>query len=249
VGAFGKLPWENDLDHKSSRLLIRWLNSTPGESPATILTKTNNKNSCLDWISSKICTLPNGVVAGTEPRFPCSRMRHPPVRKSKREIDPLMWSGKITTRARSGARAQRASRANPSARRRRTPQRDIRNRAWGGGFVAKSSMLRRSTRVIRGTKTKKEKKPVRKPGCGGSALTRLRPIRQAREKKMRHGPQRCSSTKKEICQWQMDRASAHRLGKINNVRNEKSAAGTKSRPRAKDTEENRPNRTQQLDLL
>jgi hypothetical protein len=96
---------------------------------------------------------------------------------------------------------------------------------------------------------RRKKKPVRKSGRGGSALTRLRPIRPAREKKMRHGPRRCSSTEKEIRQWQMDRASVHRLGKINNVRNEKSAAGTKSRPRAKDTEENCPNRTQQLDLL
>jgi hypothetical protein len=37
---FRKLPWENDLDHKSSRLSIRWLNSTTGESPATILTQS-----------------------------------------------------------------------------------------------------------------------------------------------------------------------------------------------------------------
>jgi hypothetical protein len=117
VDVFEKLPWKNDLDHKSSRLSIRWLNSTPGESPATILTKTNNKNSCLDWISSKICTLPNGAVAKTEPRFPCSRMRHPPVTNPNGKIDPLMRSGKITTRVRSGARAQRASRANPSAKR------------------------------------------------------------------------------------------------------------------------------------
>jgi hypothetical protein len=43
VSVFGKLPRENDLDHKSSRLSIRWLNGTPGESPATILTKTNKK--------------------------------------------------------------------------------------------------------------------------------------------------------------------------------------------------------------
>jgi hypothetical protein len=40
VGVFGKLPWENELDHKSSRLSIRWLNSTTGESPATILTQS-----------------------------------------------------------------------------------------------------------------------------------------------------------------------------------------------------------------
>jgi hypothetical protein len=44
VSVFGKLPRENDLDHKSSRLLIRWLNGTPRESPATILTKTNKKS-------------------------------------------------------------------------------------------------------------------------------------------------------------------------------------------------------------
>jgi hypothetical protein len=39
VGVFEKLPWENNLDHKFSRLLIRWLNSTPGESPTTIHTQ------------------------------------------------------------------------------------------------------------------------------------------------------------------------------------------------------------------
>jgi hypothetical protein len=38
VGVFGKLPRENDLDHKSSRLSIRWLNSTPGIQPATNFT-------------------------------------------------------------------------------------------------------------------------------------------------------------------------------------------------------------------
>jgi hypothetical protein len=35
VGVFGKLPRENDLDYESSRLLIRWLNSTSGTPPAT----------------------------------------------------------------------------------------------------------------------------------------------------------------------------------------------------------------------
>jgi hypothetical protein len=39
MGVFGKLPRENDLDHKSSRLLIRWLNSTPGILPAMIHTQ------------------------------------------------------------------------------------------------------------------------------------------------------------------------------------------------------------------
>jgi hypothetical protein len=34
VGVFEKLPWENDLDHESSTLLIRWLNNTPGIQPA-----------------------------------------------------------------------------------------------------------------------------------------------------------------------------------------------------------------------
>jgi hypothetical protein len=35
---YGKLPWENDLDHKSSKLSIRWLNSTPGIQPITNFT-------------------------------------------------------------------------------------------------------------------------------------------------------------------------------------------------------------------
>jgi hypothetical protein len=36
VGVFRKLPRENDLDHESSRFLIRWLKSTTGIQPATI---------------------------------------------------------------------------------------------------------------------------------------------------------------------------------------------------------------------
>jgi hypothetical protein len=39
VGVFGKLPWKNNLDHKYPRLSIRWLNSTPGKSPAIITLK------------------------------------------------------------------------------------------------------------------------------------------------------------------------------------------------------------------
>jgi hypothetical protein len=35
VGVFGKLPRENDLDNKSSKLLIRWLKSTTRIQPAT----------------------------------------------------------------------------------------------------------------------------------------------------------------------------------------------------------------------
>jgi hypothetical protein len=38
AGVLGKLPRENDLDHESSRLSIRWLNSTPGIQPASIMT-------------------------------------------------------------------------------------------------------------------------------------------------------------------------------------------------------------------
>jgi hypothetical protein len=40
MGVFEKLPRENDLDHKSLRPLIRWLNSTTGETPATIQSHT-----------------------------------------------------------------------------------------------------------------------------------------------------------------------------------------------------------------
>jgi hypothetical protein len=36
VCVFRKLPQKNNLDHESSRLSIRWLNSTPGIQPATI---------------------------------------------------------------------------------------------------------------------------------------------------------------------------------------------------------------------
>jgi hypothetical protein len=36
VGVFEKLPRENDLDHESSGLSIRWLNSIPEIQPATI---------------------------------------------------------------------------------------------------------------------------------------------------------------------------------------------------------------------
>jgi hypothetical protein len=44
VGVFVKLLQENDLDHESSRLLIRWLKSTAGIQPATIHTEKCNKN-------------------------------------------------------------------------------------------------------------------------------------------------------------------------------------------------------------
>jgi hypothetical protein len=39
IDVFGKLPRENNLDHKSSRLSIWWLNSTPGIQPATTHTQ------------------------------------------------------------------------------------------------------------------------------------------------------------------------------------------------------------------
>jgi hypothetical protein len=39
MGVFRKLPRENDLDHKSSKLSIRWLNSTPEILPAMIHTQ------------------------------------------------------------------------------------------------------------------------------------------------------------------------------------------------------------------
>jgi hypothetical protein len=38
VGVFEKLPWENDLDRESSRLLIRRVNATPEIQPASIKT-------------------------------------------------------------------------------------------------------------------------------------------------------------------------------------------------------------------
>jgi hypothetical protein len=38
VGVFEKLLWENNLDHKSSRLSKRWLKSTPEIQPATNFT-------------------------------------------------------------------------------------------------------------------------------------------------------------------------------------------------------------------
>jgi hypothetical protein len=44
VGVFGKLPLENDLDHKSSRLSIRWLNSTPGIQLAKLHTQTKSQS-------------------------------------------------------------------------------------------------------------------------------------------------------------------------------------------------------------
>jgi hypothetical protein len=47
VGVFGKLLRENDLDHKFLRLSIRWLNSTPGESPAIIHTTEPKEKSKL----------------------------------------------------------------------------------------------------------------------------------------------------------------------------------------------------------
>jgi hypothetical protein len=53
VGVLGKLPRENDLDHESSRLSIRWLNSTPGIQPASIMTTptaidNQNRNSTIE---------------------------------------------------------------------------------------------------------------------------------------------------------------------------------------------------------
>jgi hypothetical protein len=44
VGVFRKLPRKNDLDHKSSRLLIRWLNSTPGIQPAKLHTQPKSQS-------------------------------------------------------------------------------------------------------------------------------------------------------------------------------------------------------------
>jgi hypothetical protein len=43
VGVFEKLPRGNDLDHKSSRLLIRWLKCTPRRVPAKIHTKIHKE--------------------------------------------------------------------------------------------------------------------------------------------------------------------------------------------------------------
>jgi hypothetical protein len=54
MGVFEKLPQKNDLDHKFSILSIRWLNSTPGESPATILTKTNKKTAALIGFQARL---------------------------------------------------------------------------------------------------------------------------------------------------------------------------------------------------
>jgi hypothetical protein len=45
VGEFVKLPRENDLDHESLRLLIRWLKSTAEESPATNFTPREQHSS------------------------------------------------------------------------------------------------------------------------------------------------------------------------------------------------------------
>jgi hypothetical protein len=43
---FEKLPRENNLDHKFLRLLIRWLNSTPGIQPATTHTREMARRNC-----------------------------------------------------------------------------------------------------------------------------------------------------------------------------------------------------------
>jgi hypothetical protein len=43
VSVFGKLPRENDLDHESPRLLIRWLKGTTGFQPATTHTLEFNR--------------------------------------------------------------------------------------------------------------------------------------------------------------------------------------------------------------
>jgi hypothetical protein len=54
MDVFRKLPQENNLDHKSSRLSIRWVNSTTGESPATILTETNKKTAALIGFQARL---------------------------------------------------------------------------------------------------------------------------------------------------------------------------------------------------
>jgi hypothetical protein len=45
VDVFGKLPRENDLDHKFSKLLIRWLKSTTEIQPATNHTQPETEKS------------------------------------------------------------------------------------------------------------------------------------------------------------------------------------------------------------
>jgi hypothetical protein len=45
VGVFGELPRENDLDHKSSKLLIQWLKSTTRIQPATNHTQPKTEKS------------------------------------------------------------------------------------------------------------------------------------------------------------------------------------------------------------
>jgi hypothetical protein len=65
VGVFGKLPWENDLDHKSSRLSIRWLNTTSGESPATIHTQGTPQD-CTHTTISKVKQTKTGNEIGKQ---------------------------------------------------------------------------------------------------------------------------------------------------------------------------------------
>jgi hypothetical protein len=55
VSVFGKLPRENNLDYKSSRLSIRWLNSTPEIQPATNLTQSGTTKQLINILSSTWC--------------------------------------------------------------------------------------------------------------------------------------------------------------------------------------------------
>jgi hypothetical protein len=55
VGVFRKLPRENDLDYKSSRLSIRWLNSTPGIQPTTNFTRSGTTKQLTSILSSTWC--------------------------------------------------------------------------------------------------------------------------------------------------------------------------------------------------
>jgi hypothetical protein len=47
VGVFEELLRENNLDHKSSRLSMRWLKSTPGIQPVTNFTHKHSSNTLI----------------------------------------------------------------------------------------------------------------------------------------------------------------------------------------------------------
>jgi hypothetical protein len=70
VGVFRKLPQENDLDHESLRLLIRWLKDTTGIQPATTHTLEFNQKFSWRRLNSTEKLRPSKLIQAGRSRAP-----------------------------------------------------------------------------------------------------------------------------------------------------------------------------------